>query len=85
MKPITLTTQINRSSKNTVRCADYDDPTKIIDESADEYLCEYCGFKQEGCCDGKGNITNDINKLQKVYNIISDGLSAPQEFHKLGR
>ena len=37
-----------------IRCADYDDPTKILDENADEYLCEYCGMRGE--CDGKGNI-----------------------------
>lgn len=41
---------------NTVRCDDYDDPTKIIDESADEYLCEYCCMRGVAC-DGKGNIT----------------------------
>lgn len=37
------------------RCPDYDDPTKIIDENADEYLCEYCGMRGKEC-DGRGNI-----------------------------
>lgn len=37
-----------------MRCPDYDDPTKIIDETAEEYLCEYCGIRRD--CDGKGNI-----------------------------
>ena len=38
-----------------MRCPDYDDPTKIIDETAEEYLCEYCGMREKEC-DGKGNI-----------------------------
>jgi len=38
-----------------MRCADYDDSTKIIDETADEYLCEYCGMRGKEC-DGKGNM-----------------------------
>lgn len=39
-----------------MRCPDYDNPTKITDETEDEYLCEYCGMRGVGC-DGKGNIT----------------------------
>ena len=38
-----------------MRCPDYDDPTKITDETADEYLCEYCGMRGKEC-DGKGNM-----------------------------
>ncbi|MCF7811578.1 hypothetical protein K9N50_11385 [bacterium] len=38
-----------------MRCPDYDDPSKIIDETAEEYLCEYCGMRGNEC-DGKGNI-----------------------------
>ena len=39
-----------------MRCPDYDDPTKITDETADEFLCEYCGMRGQ-TCDGKGNIS----------------------------
>jgi hypothetical protein len=38
-----------------MRCEDYDDPTSITDETADEYLCEYCCNRGKHC-DGKGNI-----------------------------
>lgn len=39
-----------------MRCSDYDDPSKITDEKADEYLCEYCSMRASGECDGKGNM-----------------------------
>ena len=45
-------------SAGTIRCPDYDDPTKITDENAEEYLCEYCGMRGKAC-DGKGNIKID--------------------------
>ena len=38
-----------------MRCLDYNDPTKITDENADEYLCEYCSMRGTEC-DGKGNM-----------------------------
>ena len=44
-----------QEEKAKMRCPDYDDPTKITDETADEYLCEYCGMRKVSC-DGKGNI-----------------------------
>jgi len=41
---------------NKMRCPSYDDPTTVTDETAEEYLCEYCGMRGKWC-DGRGNIT----------------------------
>ena len=38
-----------------MRCPDYDDPEKNTDETADEYLCDYCSMRGTEC-DGKGNM-----------------------------
>lgn len=49
--------QLNTHSQRNIvmRCPDYDDPTKIIDETMEEYLCEYCCMRGKEC-DGKGKI-----------------------------
>ena len=47
-----------------MRCPDYDDPTKMIDETAEEYLCEYCCIRGREC-DGKGNITSQSTLTAK--------------------
>lgn len=46
-----------------MRCPDYDDPTKIIDKTEEEYLCEYCCMRGKEC-DGRGNITTELSGSQ---------------------
>ena len=55
---------------STIRCPDYDDPTTIIDETAEEYLCEYCGMRNNGDCDGRGNMAHPSKRKENYYGII---------------
>lgn len=59
-----------------MRCSDYDDPEKIIDETAEEYLCEYCSMRTFGECDGKGNMqVSWENSLARQVLLLMDELT----------
>ena len=59
-----------QEEKAKMRCPDYDDPTKITDETANEYLCEYCGMRKVSC-DGKGNISVINLSLSSQHGVIT--------------